>query len=241
MRFGRLAAMVAAVAGAGCTNAARDVVDKPSDITLVAALESTVDAIYAARLRSAARRAQIGGSPLGLNVCDFTAVFNIAARGTDTRTGSVTASTPPNLYVSLSATGSRTDTATASRGNQVTVRFTSPACNPPDTLGTKSPKDVVLLEREIEAARAGAPDPLHTGAAPPARRPRQATTATGEPATATTNPSPVAPGGGPQTVATSVVHGKDPLSIPDTVGSSDVSKITTFGPGKIPPSLSAPN
>ncbi len=233
MRFRMVAAMGAAVAGAGCTNAANDVVNRPSDITLTAALESTVDSIYAARLRSAARRAQIGGLPLGLNVCDFTAVFNIAASGIDMRTGSVTASTPPNLYVSLSATGGRTDTATASRGNQVTVRFTSPACNPPDTLGTKSPKDVVLLEREIEAARAGAPDPLHTGSPPLVRRPR--------PATASTGASPAAPGGGTQTIATPAVRGTDPLSIPDTTGSSDVRKVTTYGPGETPPSLSAPN
>jgi len=150
----------------GCTNASRAVVDQPSKITLKNALTSTVEAIYAARERSAELRRKIGGVPLGLNVCTLSATFNIAASGADTSSGNISVGTPADLFVSATVSGSVSESLSASRGNQVTVLFTSPACNPPDTLGTKSPKDVVLLEQEIEAAREGVPDLQPTGGLP---------------------------------------------------------------------------
>lgn len=158
----------------GCGGASKAVVDNPSGLTLRAALVDTVTSIYDARRQSQVLRQANGGVPLGLNVCSAQAVFNVSASGTDTRSATGTLSTPENLYVSASVSGSSSSTSTASRGNQITVLFTSPACNPPDTLGTKSPDMVVLLEREIEAARYGAPDPVYRGPMPGQRSRHQA-------------------------------------------------------------------
>lgn len=239
MQYGALVAgVVASLSLGGCGGAARAVVDRPSDITLKAALTSTVDAIYAARAQSAALKAANGNVPLGLNVCTVSAVFNIAATGTDTRSVTGSVSTPPDLYVSATVSGTSSSTATAIRGNQVTVTFTSPACNPVDTLGTKSPGDVVLLEREIEAAREGAPDPIHRGRPTPTptllpgqRRKPPATVAQVQspPATSpvsptTPTPTPVAPptaASAPATSATSAAPTKPtkPTQLPDDCSS----------------------
>lgn len=189
----------------GCGGASKAVVDNPSGLTLQAALVDTVTSIYAARRQSLVLKEANGGVPLGLNVCSAQAVFNVSATGNDTRSVNGTLSTPQNLYVSASVSGSSSSTSTASRGNQVTVLFTSPACNPPDTLGTKSPDMVVLLEREIEAARYGAPDPIHRGpnAGPAGRTSRS-------PAQAQ---SPGKPGG------TSPTNGGDGKPSPASMGS----------------------
>lgn len=191
MRLLLVAAGSATLACAGCTGASRAVVDQPSAIDLKTALVSTVEAISAARDKATQIRGANQGVPIGLNVCTVSATFNIAASGIDERGISGTIGTPPNLYVSAAVAATSSATSTASRGNQITVVFTSPACNPADTLGTKSPGDVVLLEREIEAAREGAPDPIYRG--PPAgatARARQAVRGSGGPPSS--NPS--APG-----------------------------------------------
>ena len=139
---------------AGCGNSATAVVDKPSDITLDSALASTVQAIYSSRKVSAElAAAEPDHIPLGMNVCTTTAVFNIAAGGTHTGTLNGTVGTPSNLYVSASVSGGVSDTQTANRGNQITVQFVSPACNPSGTLGTANPEKLTLLQQEIEAAR----------------------------------------------------------------------------------------
>ncbi len=151
---GVVLAGAAALICSGCHNAATAVVARPSDITLDSALASTVQAIYGARKVSRDLRTnEPGHIPLGLNVCTTTAVFNVVAGATHTGTVNGTIGTPSNLYISASISGGVTDTQTASRGNQITVVFVSPACNPTGTLGTTSPEKVTLLEQEIEAAR----------------------------------------------------------------------------------------
>jgi hypothetical protein len=64
MRRGALTAgVVASLSLGGCGEASQVVVDRPSDITLKAALTSTVDAINAAREQSASLRRASGNVP----------------------------------------------------------------------------------------------------------------------------------------------------------------------------------
>ena len=79
----------------------------------------------------------------------------MTATGTDKQGLVLNVGTPPGAPVTLGVQGSLEATASATRGNAVTVTFTSPACNPADTLGTKSPNEVAHLQWQIGAARYG--------------------------------------------------------------------------------------
>ena len=158
LKSGVFVMQASAVLLCGC-EAATNVVAQPSGITLDAALTQTVTALYQSRAK-ALELQNAGYAPAGLNPCTITATFNIAATGTSTGSAGITAGSPAGAPVSVSANLQVTNTATANRGNQVTVVFTTPACNPTGTLGTTAPQNVVLLEREVESARRNLPDPI---------------------------------------------------------------------------------
>ena len=159
-RFQAAATILSLLVVGACNNAADEVVDRPSNITLQQALTDTVDALYAASQESREKHRQHPDTSIGMNPCTLTATFNIAASGTSTTGISGGASTPAIAPATLNLSLSHSETATGSRGNQVQVTFNSEACNPGGTLGTTSPEKVVLLQREAEAAREGAADPV---------------------------------------------------------------------------------
>jgi hypothetical protein len=152
----------------GCYSAANKVVSDPSNIALRTALIATVDAMAAARAESIsvqekgitlnAGSAPISVGAIGINPCTVTATFNIAANGTSgiVAGGTLDIAQP----VDAALTVSNSNSVGTSRGNQITVAFTSPACNPSGSLGTSNPSEVTLLQREIDAARTGRPDPV---------------------------------------------------------------------------------
>lgn len=175
----------ALVASAGlltaCNGGSQSVVAQPSNITLAQALVDTVDAMAAARAEdqgilkngfpTVVPSKEKGGKPetqyvrvpaIGVNPCTITVQFNIAASGTSAVGQQVTLAAAGKVVpVSGGVTLSNTNSTSANRGNQVTVAFVSPACNPSGTLGTSSPSSVTLLERENEAARDGDRDPVY--------------------------------------------------------------------------------
>lgn len=167
-----------------CTNPAEQVVQHPSNVSLRTALITMVDALAAARAESQEIQergvlvpvvvhaptgaVQQGNSivyesvpvgPIGINTCSVTATFNIAVSGSATTSegGTVDILRPIDSTLSIS----NSDASTASRGNQIAVTFTTPACNPAGALGTTAPWYVTLLQREIEAARTGGNDPIN--------------------------------------------------------------------------------
>ena len=152
--------LIASMAALSGCHGAGDVVAMPSNITLRTALVATIDALEAAHEESLKTRKTADG-PIGLNPCTVNVTFNVAASGTDTTQGGGNVGTPAaGAPIAASLNLTVTNSLTASRGNQIVVGFATPACNPSGTLGTTAPSDVVLLEREIEAARTGVADPI---------------------------------------------------------------------------------
>lgn len=128
-------------------------VAQPSTISLKAALTGVVDALNEARARSEA-----SGVRIGLNPCTVTAVFNVAvkaAAGGGVELG-VTAG-PPMIPAGVNLGGRVEQTVEGSRGNQVTVTLTSPACLPQGSLGATNPEKIVLAQEQINEARGMAP------------------------------------------------------------------------------------
>ncbi len=214
MQVRSMVAEAAALGLAGC-GGAKAVVNEPSKITLRQALKETVDALYAARYRSASH----GGVAIGLNACTFTATFNVTATGTDKQGLVLNVGAPAGAPVTAGLQGSLEATASATRGNTVAVTFTSPACNPADTLGTKLPNEVAHLQWQIGAARYGgypAAEPAQgrSGVGRPDVRPAAQRLGAGT-AGAPTNPSstpsaePAASGGIPPS------QGRRPWNRPD--------------------------
>lgn len=129
----------------------------PSTIRLSTALRETVDALYEMQAASRQHPERRSSGALGINVCTVTATFNVTAGGTQNNELVVALGTPPAAPVSLNLTGTAGQTVTASRGNQIAVSFTSPACNPDGTLGSTHPGRVLELEQQIEAVRSRGP------------------------------------------------------------------------------------
>lgn len=159
MRIRAVAVLWVLTACAGCAGA-NAVVPQPSDITLAKALQDTVAALHS--IQSPA--AQNGSSSaIGFNPCTLTVSFAITAGGTNNDSLVLDAGAPPGAAVSAGVQGTIGGSATAARGNTVTILFTTPACNPTGTLGTSRPDEVSLLQQQIGAARLNQPVPPLAG------------------------------------------------------------------------------
>jgi hypothetical protein len=149
MRIRAVAVFAVITACSGC-NGASHVVPHPSEITLGEALRETVAALHSIQSPAAQNGSD---SAIGFDPCTMTVTFAITAGGTDDQHLVLDAGTPAGAPVSAGVQGSIGSTATASRGNTVTLVFTTPACNPAGTLGTTRPDEVSLLQQQIGAAR----------------------------------------------------------------------------------------
>lgn len=151
-----LAVAATALVVSACTNAVQSVVNNPSEITLDRALKETITALQNARAHADTYRHPDGSrDPIGLNACSVQAVFNVTAGGADRQGLVLNVGAPAGAPVTVGLQGSIEQSATATRGNVVTVLFTSPACNPPNTLGSGRPDQLVTLQRQIDMVRDG--------------------------------------------------------------------------------------
>jgi len=196
-----LAAGVSAISCSGC-GAVKSVVNDPSSITLDQAVAQAVDAFYVARDRSEAHHTQ----PIGLNACSMQATFAVTAGANDHQGLVLNVGAPAGSPVNAGATGTFEQMSSAQRQNTITLLFTTPACNPPNTLGSTKPEDVSLLQQQIGAARQNLymPPPRMAasvgGSLKPARQPgaspTQATTGGATPGTPASGGSAVVPAAG---------------------------------------------
>jgi len=151
----KMAALAALAILAGCSNAAREVVPDPSTITVEAALTSVMRGLRLAEIEA---RSSSSGQALGLNPCTVDVVFNITAGGTHKNELVLDANIKGGNAI-VSGTGEVKNTTTnesmTSRGNQITVVLTSPACNPKDTLGTVHPDKIAISAAQAESIRKG--------------------------------------------------------------------------------------
>jgi hypothetical protein len=148
--MGKHAPVVAILAASlgGCS--ANKIVDQPSQITLATALRETVAALHSIQSPSAYNGSE---SAIGINPCSVQVTFAITAGGTDNRSLVLNLGAPTNAPITAGLQGTIGTTETASRGNTVTLLFTTPACNPTGTLGSARPDEVSLLQQQIGAAR----------------------------------------------------------------------------------------
>jgi hypothetical protein len=124
-------------------------VDQPSQITLQTALQETVAALHSIQ----SPQAYIGAKEaIGFNPCTLQVTFSVTAGGTDNQSLVLNLG-HTGAPVTAGLQGSIGSTETASRGNTVTLVFTTPACNPTGTLGTTRPDEVSLLQQQIGEAR----------------------------------------------------------------------------------------
>ncbi len=148
MRNNATAVAVIAACLGGC--AASKIVDRPSNITLETALRETVAALHSVQSQPAY---QGSGSAIGFNPCTMQVTFAITAGGTDNKSLVLNLGAPSGAPVTAGLQGTIGTTETTSRGNNVTLLFTTPACNPTGTLGSARPDEVSLLQQQIGAAR----------------------------------------------------------------------------------------
>ena len=148
MRKDAAALALIAACLSGCS--VRKIVDDPSQITLAAALQETVAALHGIQSQSAYHGS---GQALGFNPCTIQVTFAITAGGTDNKSLVLNLGAPRDAPVSAGVQGTIGTTETASRGNNVSVLFTTPACNPAGTLGSIRPDEVSLLQQQIGDAR----------------------------------------------------------------------------------------
>lgn len=149
MRINAAATLIVIAACSGCSGAS-PVVSQPSNITIQEALQQTVAALHSIQSPAAENGS---GSAIGFNPCTMEVTFSITAGGTDNKSLVLNLGAPAGAPVSAGLQGTIGSTATASRGNTVTLLFTTPACNPTSTLGTSRPDEVSLLQQQIGAAR----------------------------------------------------------------------------------------
>lgn len=164
MRINAAAALTIFTACSGCGGASQ-VVNQPSNITIAAALQQTVAALHSIQSTDAENGSK---SAIGFNPCTMEVTFSITAGGTDNNSLVLNLGAPPTAPISAGLQGTVGSTSTASRGNTVTVLFTTPACNPTGTLGTSRPDEVSLLQQQIGAARQNIEIPPLAGPIAPA-------------------------------------------------------------------------
>ncbi len=114
-----------------------------------------LDVVQGLRAAEAEAR-RTGDTALGLDNCTVTVAFNVTAGGTDRNQLVLDASIKPPARVvdaGLTAQATVENTLAASRGNVITVLLTSPACYPPDTLGTLRPSQVSTLAEQGKRVR----------------------------------------------------------------------------------------
>jgi hypothetical protein len=140
--------LLAVCLGGGCS--ATKIVDQPSQITLQTALQETVAALHSVQSPQAYTGSK---EAIGFNPCTLQVTFSVTAGGTDNQSLVLNLGAPTGAPVTAGLQGSIGSTETASRGNTVTLVFTTPACNPTGTLGTTRPDEVSLLQQQIGEAR----------------------------------------------------------------------------------------
>jgi hypothetical protein len=140
-------AVVATCLG-GCS--ANKIVDQPSNIKLETALQETVAALHSIQSQAAYNGSD---SAIGFNPCTVQVTFAITAGGTDNESLVLNLGAPTGAPITAGLQGTIGTTETTSRGNTVTLLFTTPACNPSGTLGSARPDEVSLLQQQIGAAR----------------------------------------------------------------------------------------
>lgn len=148
MRNKALALAIVAACLSGCS--AAKIVDKPSEIDLKTALQQTVEALHSIQSPAAYNGSS---SAIGFNPCTMQVTFAITAGGVDNRSLVLNVGAPAGAPVTAGLQGTIGTTETTSRGNTVTLLFTTPACNPTGTLGSSRPDEVSLLQQQIGDAR----------------------------------------------------------------------------------------
>ena len=126
------------------------IVDQPSNITLQTALQETVAALHSVQSPAAY---QGSSQAIGFNPCTLQVTFAVTAGGADNQSLVLNLGAPSGAPITAGLQGTIGSTETASRGNTVTLLFTTPACNPTGTLGTTRPDEVSLLQQQIGEAR----------------------------------------------------------------------------------------
>ena len=124
---------------AGCcsTNHVAD----PKDITLRDVLVSVADGL------NAMRQVSLTNQPFGLVPSDVEVTFNISASQDNSGELKLDLSAPPSSPVTASAGGTLGYHSTASRGNQITVKFSNLLLADPNTLvGQKGSNSVDLIK-----------------------------------------------------------------------------------------------
>jgi hypothetical protein len=142
-------AVIASCLG-GCS--ANRIVDQPSNITIQEALNETVAALHSVQSQEAYNGSN---SAVGFNPCTLQVTFAITAGGADNKSLVLNLGAPTGAPITAGLQGTIGTTETTSRGNTVTLVFTTPACNPTGTLGSARPDEVSLLQQQIGAARLG--------------------------------------------------------------------------------------
>lgn len=139
-------AALAGVAGlmSGCCST-KHVAD-PKDITLKNALVSVAEGL------NAMREAASTNQPFGLFPSDVEVTFNIAAAQDNTGELKLDLAAPAASPVTASAGGSATFHSTASRGNQITVKFTNLLIVDPANTMVGQRRDIIDLIKSLRQA-----------------------------------------------------------------------------------------
>jgi hypothetical protein len=143
-RLLRCVLVLAAFSLSGC--AAGQIVPKPSDITLQAAMKSVGQGL------KEMKEAQ-GDIKTGLLPSEVIVTFNVTASATDSSKLAVSVSSPqmPQVPVSGSITGDASSAISAARGNVVTIKFTNLLFAPKDQLITmKAANEIETILKALE-------------------------------------------------------------------------------------------
>lgn len=157
-RFFALSSLAVLTACGG--NAALQVVPEPTAIGVEAALVSVVRGL---RMAESEARSLNPQQSLGLTPCTVNVVFNITAGGINKNELVLDANIKGgNAVIGGGAEVKNTNTneLSASRGNQISLLLTSPACIPKDTLGTTHPTQVELVNQQQRRIRVSHQTPL---------------------------------------------------------------------------------
>lgn len=145
----------------GCASYTPDQVARPTDITIDKALTQTVTAFADAQAVAKARHVN-----MGVALCSMTINFNVTAAAN--KSGNLvldaTIKTLAPVNAGVGGTAEQDVGSSASRGNTVSLVFTSELCLPPNTSGA-------AIAAGIAGAKPNKGGPVATGATPVATRP----------------------------------------------------------------------
>jgi len=133
-------------------NAAQQVVPDPTAISVETAISSVIRGIRLGEQLAASS----GDRPIGLNTCTVSVSFNVTAGGEHKNElvldAAIKAGGDP-ISGSGEVKSTTSNSLTANRGNQISLLFTSPACNPEGTLGTAHPTQVGIMGQQMDVYR----------------------------------------------------------------------------------------